>query len=97
TWRLGDEPELDMQLALLSGTITANLTGAGDDTRLVFDTKDVDLAPALASFGEATKSTRLNGHGDLRVFGAAPSGTFRMTADSDVPGLDTSLSLDASG
>ncbi|MEZ5945626.1 MAG: translocation/assembly module TamB domain-containing protein [Hyphomonas sp.] len=96
-WRLGSAPELAVELALLKGTATANLVGAGDATRLVFDLKTIDLSPVLAAFGDATSASELNGHGDLSVFGAEPGGTFQLVATSDVPGLDTSLEISTQG
>ncbi|MEZ5997940.1 MAG: translocation/assembly module TamB domain-containing protein [Hyphomonas sp.] len=96
-WRLGTEPELNLRLSLLKGTATADFIGAGDTTRLVFDAERIDLSPVLAAFGNSTGTTELNGHGDLRVFGADPGGTFELVASSDVPGLDTSLLLRTNG
>jgi len=96
-WKLGDTPELDADIALLSGRIKAGFTGGGDDTRLVFDATGVDLSPALALFEAVTNRTYLEGHGDLRVLGADPSGTIHVIAASDVPGVDSSFLLNLDG
>ncbi|MEZ6001250.1 translocation/assembly module TamB domain-containing protein [Hyphomonas sp.] len=96
-WRLGDAPELDADVSLLSGRIKAGLTGGGDDTRLIFDATGVDLSPVLALFETTTNRTRMEGHGDLRVFGTDPSGTIHVVAASDVPGLDSSFMMNLDG
>ena len=96
-WRLGDTPELDADIAILSGRIKAGFTGAGDDTHLVFDATGIDLGPVLALYEAGADRTHLEGRGDLRVFGAAPSGTIHMVAASDVPGLDSSLLMNVDG
>jgi translocation and assembly module TamB len=96
-WRLGVAPELDADVSLLSGRIKAGLTGGGDDTRLIFDATGIDLSPVLALFETTTNRTRMEGHGDLRVFGADPSGTIHVVAASDVPGLDSSFMMNLDG
>ena len=96
-WKLGATPELDADIALLSGRIKAGFTGGGDDTRLVFDATGIDLSPVLALYEAVTNRTHLEGHGDLRVFGAAPSGTIHVIAASDVPGVDSSFLLNLDG
>jgi translocation and assembly module TamB len=96
-WRLGDAPELDADISLLSGRIKAGLTGGGDDTRLIFDATGIDLSPVLALFETTTNRTRMEGHGDLRVFGADPSGMIHIVAASDVPGLDSSFMMNLDG
>jgi translocation and assembly module TamB len=96
-WRLGDAPELDADISLLSGRIKAGFTGGGDDTRLVFDATGIDLSPVLALYEATTNRTHLEGHGDLRVFGADPSGTLHVVAASDVPGVDSSLMMNLDG
>lgn len=96
-WRLGDTPELDADIAALSGRIKAGFTGGGDDTHLVFDATGIDLSPVLALYDAGTNRAHLEGHGDLRVFGADPSGTIHLVAASDMPGLDTSLLLTVDG
>ncbi|KJS24806.1 MAG: hypothetical protein VR75_13560 [Hyphomonadaceae bacterium BRH_c29] len=97
-WKLGSAPELDADISLLSGRIKAAFTGGGDEeTRLVFDATGIDLSPVLALYEATTNRTLLEGHGDLRVFGADPSGTLHIVAASDVPGLDSSLLLNVDG
>ncbi|WP_321489138.1 translocation/assembly module TamB domain-containing protein [uncultured Hyphomonas sp.] len=96
-WRLGETPELDADISLLSGRIKAGLTGGGDDTRLIFDATGIDLSPVLALFETTTNRTRMEGHGDLRVFGADPSGMIHIVAASDVPGLDSSFMMNLDG
>ena len=96
-WRLGSEPELDADLSVLSGRIKAGFTGGGDDIHLVFDATGIDLSPVLALYEATTNRTFLEGHGDLRVFGAAPSGTIHVVAASDVPGLDSSFLMNLDG
>ncbi|MCA8900354.1 MAG: translocation/assembly module TamB domain-containing protein [Hyphomonas sp.] len=96
-WKLGDAPLLDVDVEALGGTVSAHIVGAGDDMRLVFDAADMDLSPLLAATGNVVQDTRLNGHGDLRMFGARPAGTFAFSATSPVPGLDTSLAFDLTG
>lgn len=96
-WRLGETPELDADVSLLSGRIKAGFTGGGDDTHLVFDATGIDLSPVLALYETTTNRTHLEGHGDLRVFGADPSGTIHVVAASDVPGLDSSFMMNLDG
>jgi len=96
-WKLGDDPELDADASLLSGRIKASFAGVGDETHLVFDATGIDLSPVLALYEATTNRTLLEGHGDLRVFGADPSGTLHIVAASDVPGLDSSLMLNVDG
>ena len=96
-WRLGDTPELDVDIAALSGRLKAGFTGGGDETHLVFDATGLDLSPVLALYVDGVNRTQLEGHGDLKVFGATPSGTIHMVAASDVPGLDSSMLMDLDG
>ena len=96
-WRLGEAPELDADISLLSGRIKAGFTEGGDDTHLVFDATGIDLSPVLALYETTTNRTHLEGHGDLRVFGADPSGTIHIVAASDVPGLDSSFMMNLDG
>nr|WP_321441566.1 translocation/assembly module TamB domain-containing protein [uncultured Hyphomonas sp.] len=96
-WRLGEAPELDADISLLSGRFKAGFTGGGDETRLVFDATGIDLSPVLALYETTTNRTHLEGHGDLHVFGADTSGTVHVVAASDVPGLDSSFMLNLDG
>nr|WP_321361568.1 translocation/assembly module TamB domain-containing protein [uncultured Hyphomonas sp.] len=96
-WRLGDAPELDADISLLSGRIKAGFTEGGDDTHLVFDATGIDFSPVLALYETTTNRTNLEGHGDMRVFGTDPSGTIHIVAASDVPGLDSSFMMTLDG
>ena len=96
-WRLGSSPELDANISILNGQLDAGFTGTGDDTRLVFEARQIDLSPVLALLNTETDRTLLDGNGDLRVFGASPSGTLKLVAASDVPGLNTSIQLNVDG
>lgn len=96
-WQLGDAPKLVADIAVLSGRIQAGFTGGGGETRLVLDATGIDLSPVLAFYDTGANRTYLEGHGDLRIFGAEPAGTIHLVAASDVPGLDSSLLVNLDG
>ncbi|MDX1293337.1 MAG: hypothetical protein R3265_11040, partial [Hyphomonas sp.] len=97
SWRLGETPSIEANLAIFGGTIEARIAERTRTPRMTLTVADVDLAPVLASAGVATSRVMVNGSGDFLLFGADPEGRFDMNVEGPLPGLERSLAIDAVG
>ena len=97
TWRLGDVPEFNADLAVLGGGLTARLGFAERAPELTFALDDVDAGPILSLFRVPVSTARINGTGSFTPFGLTPSGQFEITTSSPVSGLDGAIDLDVTG
>lgn len=96
-WSLGAAPSVDIDLALLGGSLQAVLKPGTDTSSSSVELKSLSIAPLLAAFGfpavDAVVSGKING----RLYGPNPEGTVDLSATSAVSGLNTALDLDLDG
>lgn len=97
SWRLGDAPSIEANLAMFGGSIEARIDEGTRTPRMKFAIADVDLAPVLASAGIATQRVMVNGRGDFLLFGANPEGQLDMSVEGPLPGLERSLAVELVG
>ena len=97
SWRLGDTPSIEANLAMFGGSIEARIEEDTRTPRMKFEIANVDLAPVMASAGIATRRVMVNGRGDFLLFGANPEGQFDMEVEGPLPGLERSLAIELVG
>lgn len=97
TWRLGEVPEFNVDLAVLGGGLTARLGLTRRSPELTFALDNVDAGPVLSLFRVPVSAARIKGSGSFRPFGLTPTGQFEITTSSPVSGLDGAIDLDVSG
>jgi translocation and assembly module TamB len=97
SWRLGETPSIEANLAIFGGMIEARIAEQTRTPRMTLTVRNVDLAPVLASAGIATRRVMVNGDGDFLLFGANPEGQFDMNVEGPLPGLERSLAVDLAG
>ena len=97
SWRLGETPSIEANLAIFGGSIEARIAEQTRTPRMNLTVENVDLAPVLASAGIATRRVMVNGDGDFLLFGANPEGRFDMNVEGPLPGLERSLAVDLVG
>lgn len=97
TWRLGDQPEVDADINILGGSLSAVFLSEGAAPEFRFELDNVDAGPLLSSFGAPVSAARIDGSGQFRPFGNSPSGRFEIRTNSPVTGLDGAIDLDMTG
>lgn len=96
-WSLGNAPTLDADLALLGGSVQAELRPGDATTSSSLTVKNVGIAPLLAALGLPEIDAVISGKANGRLFGDNPEGTLQMSAKSAVSGLETELDFDMNG
>jgi len=97
SWRLGETPSVEANIAIFGGNIEARIAERTRTPRMTLTVDSVDLAPVLASAGIATRRVMVNGNGDFLLFGANPEGQFDMNVEGPLPGLERALAIDLAG
>lgn len=97
SWRLGETPSVEANIAIFGGNIEARIAERTRTPRMTLTVDNVDLAPVLASAGIATRRVMVNGNGDFLLFGANPEGQFDMNVEGPLPGLERALAIDLAG
>ena len=97
SWRLGETPSVEANIAIFGGNIEARIAERTRTPRMTLTVDSVDLAPVLASAGIATRRVMVNGNGDFLLFGANPEGQFDINVEGPLPGLERALAIDLAG
>ena len=91
-WRLGESPFLHADLALLGGSLEADVEMDAGQALLSFAARNIDPGPGLELLGVKLAQSRLNADGRISAFGAAPEGNLTASFLAPDPALDLSLS-----
>lgn len=96
-WSLGQAPFADIDLALLGGSIQAQIRSGSesDSSRLVVD--KLALSPVLIALGLPELDAVISGTAQGRLYGDNPKGTFALSGTSGLSGLKTALDLTLGG
>ena len=96
-WQLGDNPKLDADIGVFGGGLELSLATINSAPQLDFALQNVDAGPVLASFGAPVFAARIDGKGTFRPFGRSPTGSFQISSNSPVSGLEGEIDLELNG
>lgn len=95
-WQSGPSPALTADLALLGGTLRADMSGESRPT-LGFELDALEGKALFAALGLPDVNATIGGRGSFQPMGDQPQGNFQLAASSEVSGLATSVEMALAG